>query len=146
MFWLPRLYTAPHFLGFRIPVYIGVLAGVGTQLIAFAAGALVYASLATRRSSWPRTILIARWIFGLCSIDFGLVHLTAFQDNVVYVPKWMPLGGEFWMIVTGICFVLAGLAILSGIQDVLAARLLALSCIAGRFHWRPDRYTGKGSP
>ena len=38
----------------------------------------------------------------------------------------MPLGGEFWTIVTGICFVLAGLAILSGIQDVLAARLLAL--------------------
>jgi hypothetical protein len=28
--------------------------------------------------------------------------------------------------VTGICFVLAGLAILSGILDVLAARLLAL--------------------
>ncbi len=38
----------------------------------------------------------------------------------------MPLGGEFWTIVTGICFVLAGLAIFSGIQDVLAARLLAL--------------------
>src|SRR5580700_9549933 len=35
-------------------------------------------------------------------------------------------GGEFWTIVTGICFVLAGLAILTGIQDVLAARLLAL--------------------
>ena len=38
----------------------------------------------------------------------------------------MPLGGEFWTIATGICFVLAGLAILFGIQDVLAARLLAL--------------------
>ena len=51
MFWLPRFYTAPHFLGFRIPVYIGVLAGVGMELIAFAAGALVYAALAKRRSS-----------------------------------------------------------------------------------------------
>ena len=38
----------------------------------------------------------------------------------------MPLGGEFWTIVTGICFVLAGLAILAGILDALAARLLAL--------------------
>jgi hypothetical protein len=38
----------------------------------------------------------------------------------------MPLGREFWVIVTGLCFVLAGLAILSGILDVLAARLLAL--------------------
>jgi uncharacterized membrane protein YphA (DoxX/SURF4 family) len=38
----------------------------------------------------------------------------------------MPQGQEFWVIVTGISFVLAGLAILSGIRDVLAARLLAL--------------------
>jgi uncharacterized membrane protein len=126
VFWLPRFYTAPHVLGFRIPVFIGVLGGVGTQLIAVAAGALVYASLATHSSSWPRTILTARWIFGVCSIDFGLAHLTGVKDNAVYVPKWMPLGGEFWTIVTGICFVLAGLAILSGKLDVLAARLLAL--------------------
>jgi uncharacterized membrane protein YphA (DoxX/SURF4 family) len=126
VFWLPRFFTAPHVLGFRIPVYIGVLGGFGTQLIVAAAGGLVYASLATHSSSWPRTILIARWIFGLCSIDFGLAHLTDVADNVVYVPKWMPLGGEFWVIVTGLCFVLAGLAILSGILDVLAARLLAL--------------------
>jgi uncharacterized membrane protein YphA (DoxX/SURF4 family) len=126
VFWLPRFYTAPHVLGFRIPVYIGVLGGVGTQLIVVAAGALVYGSMATHGSTWPRTILIARWIFGLCSVDFGLVHLTGVADNAVYVPKWMPLGGEFWTIVTGICFVLAGLAILSGILDVLASRLLAL--------------------
>jgi uncharacterized membrane protein YphA (DoxX/SURF4 family) len=126
VFWLPRFYTAPHVLGIRIPVYIGVLGGLGTQLVVAAAGALVYASLATHSSSRPRTILVARWIFGLCSIDFGLAHLTDVTDNVVYVPKWMPLGGEFWVIVTGICFVLAGLAILSGILDVLAARLLAL--------------------
>jgi uncharacterized membrane protein YphA (DoxX/SURF4 family) len=130
IFWLPRFYTAPHYLGFRIPVFIGVSAGLGIELIAFAGGALIYASLATRSSSWPQTILFARWIFGLCSIDFGLGHLTDLQDNVVYVPKWMPMGAEFWIIVSGICFVLAGLAILSGIQDVLAARLLGLMFLA----------------
>jgi uncharacterized membrane protein len=124
VFWLPRLYWAPHILGFRFSVCVGVLAGVGSQLIVAAAGALVYASLATHGSSWPRTILFARWIFGLCSIDFGLSHLTDLRDNVMYVPKWMPLGANFWIILTGICFVLAGLAILSGIQDVLAAWLL----------------------
>jgi uncharacterized membrane protein YphA (DoxX/SURF4 family) len=130
VFWVPRLYWAPHILGFQIPVYIGVLAGVGSQLIVVAAGALVYASLATQGSSWPRTVLFARWIFGLCSIDFGLGHLTDLKDNVVYVPKWMPLGAHFWIILTGICFVLAGLAILSGIQDVLAAWLLGLMFLA----------------
>lgn len=126
VFWLPRLYTAPHYLGYRVSVYVGVLAGVGMELIAFAAGALVYASLANRSSIWPRMILIARWIFGLCSIDFGLNHLMDISDNIVYVPAWMPLGAEFWIIVTGICFVVAGLAILAEIQDVLAARMLAL--------------------
>jgi surface polysaccharide O-acyltransferase-like enzyme len=38
----------------------------------------------------------------------------------------MPFGGVFWAVLTGIAFVIAGLAILSGIRDVLAARLLAL--------------------
>lgn len=130
IFWLPRLYTAPHYLGFRIPVVIGVTAGVGIELIAFAGGALVYASLATHSSSWPRTILVARWIFGLCAINFGVNHLDAVADNLFYVPKWMPLGQGFWVILTGICFVLAGLAILCAIQDVLAARLLALMFLA----------------
>jgi len=126
VFWLPRFYTAPLVLGFRIPVLIGVLGGFGTQLIVSAGGALVCASLAKRDSTWSRTVLIARWIFGLCSIDFGLAHLTDIKDMIVYVPIWMPLGKGFWVIATGICFVLAGLAILSGILDVLAARLLAL--------------------
>src|SRR6202167_871838 len=130
IFWLPRLYTAPHYLGFRIPVFIGVTAGVGIELIGCARGALVYASLATRSSSWPRTILITRWIFALCAINFGVNHLDAVADNLFFVPKSMPLGQAFWVILTGISFVLAGLAILSGIQDVLAARLLALLFLA----------------
>src|SRR6516164_867903 len=126
VFWLPRFYTAPLVLGFRIPVLIGVLGGFGAQLIVSAAGALICASLATRDSTWSRTLLVARWIFGLCSIDFGLAHLTDIKDNIVYVPTWIPLGREFWVIATGICFILAGLAILSGTLDVLAPRLLAL--------------------
>jgi len=130
VFWLPRLYTAPHYLGFRIPVFIGVTAGIGIELIACAGGALVYASLATRSSSWPRMILITRWIFALCAINFGVNHLDAVADNLFFVPKSMPLGQAFWVILTGISFVLAGLAILSGIQDVLAARLLALMFLA----------------
>jgi len=126
VFWLPRLYYAPHILGFRFSVCVGVLAGLGSQLIVFAAGALVFASPAAHESVRSRMIHIARWIFGLCSIDFGLSHLTDLHDNLMYVPKWMPLGAEFWIIVTGICFVLAGLAMLMGIQDVLAASLLGL--------------------
>lgn len=127
VFWLPRLYTAPHVLGVRIPVYIGVLGGMGTQLILVAAGAIVYASLSSPVSLLPERVSpAARWIFGVCSIDFGLAHLTGVKANSIFVPKWMPWGADFWTILTGICFVLAGLAVLVRILDVVAARLLAL--------------------
>ena len=42
-----------------------------------------------------------------------------------FVPHWLPFG-NFWLIFTGIAFVLAGCAIGSGIRDVLAAKCLAL--------------------
>jgi len=43
VFWLPRLYTAPHFLGLSIPIYVGVLAGVGHGTHRVRGGALIYA-------------------------------------------------------------------------------------------------------
>ena len=130
-FLFPRFYTAPHFLGNHPGVYIGVLAAVGQQLILVVAAVIVYASLGTRDSptsdsSWPAAAVICRWIFGLCSVAFGLAHMTGMQGVAPMIPKWMPFGGDFWTILTGIAFVLAGLAILSRILDVVAARLLAL--------------------
>jgi uncharacterized membrane protein len=127
VFWLPRLYTAPHLLGHRIGIYIGVLAGVAQQLILVAAAMIVYAAAAAPGSASPwKVALVARWIFGLCSINFGMGHLTGVQVTASFIPKWVPLAGSFWAIFTGICFVLAGLAILSRILGVLAARLLTL--------------------
>jgi hypothetical protein len=41
------------------------------------------------------------------------------------VPQWMPFR-NFWAVLTGIAFILAGSAICLGIRDVVAARLLAL--------------------
>jgi uncharacterized membrane protein YphA (DoxX/SURF4 family) len=130
-FLFPRFYTAPHFLGHRPGVYIGVLAGVGQQVILVIAAVIVYASQGAGNklsgdSLSPGAPLIARWTFGVCSIDFGLAHLTGIDAVVPMIPKWMPFGGEFWTVLTGVAFVLAGLAIVSGVLDVLAARLLAL--------------------
>jgi len=111
-FWLPRLITAPSILGHHPNVYIGVLAGLCTQLIVVAA--LV------------GTVPVNRWIFGSSAIAFGLAHLTGVRDNAPLVPNWMPLGGDFWVVLTGIAFVLAGIAILARVQDVLASQLLAV--------------------
>ncbi len=126
LFLVSRLYTAPHALGFRIGVLAGVSAGIAQQLILVVAAVIVYTSPPTPRTLSPAAALVARWIFGLCTVDFGLAHLTGIQSVTSMVPKWMPLGGEFWTVLTGIAFLLAGLAIVAGVQDVLAARLLAL--------------------
>jgi hypothetical protein len=125
LFPLPRFYTAPHYLGYHIAVYIGVLGSVCQQIILFVAAGVLW-SLAARGSLSQRTGRIARWTFGLCSVDFGLSHLTSVSTAVPFVPRWMPLGGPFWVVLTGIAFVLAGLGIVSGVLDVLAARLLGL--------------------
>jgi hypothetical protein len=130
-FLLPRFYTGPHFLGHHPSVYIGVSASVGQQLILAVAAMGVYASAGARRalspsSLSPAAIPVARWTFGLCSVAFGLAHLTAVREVAPMIPNWMPFGGAFWTVLTGTAFVLAGLAILSGILDALAARLLAL--------------------
>jgi uncharacterized membrane protein len=127
IFWTPRLHTAPAILGYRPDVYIGVLAGLGQQLILVAAGVVVYVSLTERRTPALQSVVrVARWLFGLSVIDFGLAHLTGTASVAALVPKWMPIGADFWTILTGIAFALAGIAILSSIQDVLAAKLLAL--------------------
>lgn len=127
LFWLPRFYTAPHALGFRFPVIIGLIGGVFMQLILVVAAAILYLSPSTRDSgSIQKVIPISRWTFGLAPISFGLVHLTAVAATARMIPPWMPLTPNFWVVLTGIAFAAAGLAILARVLDLLAARLLAL--------------------
>ena len=126
-FWLPRFYTAVHALGLHFAVVTGLFAGIGQQLILVAAAVIVYRS--PPGSGWPAQPGVPgliRWAFGLSSVAFGLAHLTGVGQVAAMVPPWMPLGGNVWAILTGMAFVFAGLAMLSRILDVLAARLLAL--------------------
>lgn len=124
IFWLPRLYWVPTILGATASSMTGVLAGIGSQLIVVCAAAILFAS--ARPVSADRLTTVVRWVFGLCSIDFGLQHLTNIARNAIYVPHWMPFGQPFWVAFTGVAFVLAGIAILSRTLDVVATRLLAL--------------------
>jgi uncharacterized membrane protein len=127
VFWLPRFYTAAQALGFRILVFVGVLGGVAQQMILVAGAVILYGSLGGRTpASRPEALRFARWIFGLGSINFGLQHFNSVKFVAAMVPKWMPFGGGFWAVVTGVAFVLAGVAILSRVLDVLAAQFLAL--------------------
>ncbi len=125
IFWLPRLYTAPHFLGFTAPVIVGVLGGFCRQLV-IVTGALLAYQCGAIGDCDPSggAVTTARWIIGLSSIDFGANHLEGVRDNLVYVPQWMPFGQQFWVIFTGVAFVLAGVAILARRFDGVAAWLL----------------------
>jgi uncharacterized membrane protein len=124
--WLARYYAGIHALGWRIDVLLGVSFGLGQQLLLVAPAAIIYVSIASTGSQFQaKTTIAACWMLGLPPIFFGLLHLVGVRVFASIVPHWL-LFGKFWAVFTGIAFILAGLAICSGIQDVLAARSLAL--------------------
>lgn len=124
LFSLPRLYTMPHRFGFHVTLILGVLAELFQQFIVVAGCMVFYAYFASPASRWTaKALVIARWILGLSGVLFGLAHLTNPKGPVHMIPHWMPFGAPIWILVSGIGFMLAGLAILSGILNVLAARL-----------------------
>jgi uncharacterized membrane protein len=124
--WLPRYDAGVHAYGWRIAVLLGVSFGLAQQVFLLAPAAIVYASTASPDSPLQqRTAIAARWMLGLPPIVFGLFHLAAIHIFASIVPQWMRFG-DFWAVLTGLAFILAGIAICSGIKDVLALRLLAL--------------------
>jgi len=124
--WLPRYHAGIHALGWRLDVLLGISFGLLQQVLLVSPAAIVYFSIASGDSLLQaRAIVAARWMLGLPPIFFGLLHLVGIRVFASIVPHWMRFG-YFWAGFTGIAFILAGVAICSGIKDVLAARLLAL--------------------
>jgi uncharacterized membrane protein len=124
--WLARYSAGIHTFGLRIDVLLGVTFGLAQQIMLIAPAAILYFCTASPDSpSQKRAAIAARWMLGVPPVIFGLFHLVALRVFATIVPQWMPFT-YFWAALTGIAFVLAGIAICSGIKDVLAARLLAL--------------------
>jgi uncharacterized membrane protein len=133
LFWVPRYFAMTHVLGFRIGIIVFAIGGVGAQLLLAVPASIVYVATATSGSIWrDRAITATRWMLGLPPITFGLGHLINLSAYGRFVPHWVPFG-LFWVVLTGIAFLLSGCAIISGIQDVLAARLLALMLLLFEF-------------
>jgi len=126
LFWVPRLYAMTHALGLRIGVVVFCVGGAAAQLLLAAPSPIIYVATAAPDSvRRGRAIIVARWILGLPPITFGLGHLINLHAYGRFVPPSVPFG-LFWVVLTGIAFLLAGSAIISGVRDVLAARMLAL--------------------
>ena len=126
LIWVPRFYVITHLLGFKIGAIVFVMGGIAAQVLLISPAAFIYAGSGTCNPVLRRRASIAgRWMLGVPPIIFGLGHLVSVSGYVRFVPRWVPFQ-SLWVVLTGISFMLAGCAIVTGIQSVLAARLLAL--------------------
>jgi hypothetical protein len=101
---------------------------IAMQLAIAAAGLIVYANTAKidaiDAALAARLTRLGRLTFGVCSLVFGGAHFVYMNMTAPLVPKWLPPTQEFWGYATGVGFVAAGVAILTGVQARLAAILV----------------------
>jgi uncharacterized membrane protein YphA (DoxX/SURF4 family) len=132
LLWLPRFAAVAHIYGFRVNILVFILSGLAQQLLLAAPAIVLYvAAERTATASQEKLTTIARWIFGLSPIAFGLGHVMNPPIMTRFVPHWIPFP-LFWAIFTGVAFILAGIAIAWGVHDLLAVRLLAVRLLAVR--------------
>jgi uncharacterized membrane protein len=109
----------------------GTYEGIAMQLAIAASGLIVYATAARidlqiDAALAARLSRLGQLAFGVCSLIWGGAHFIYMNLTAPLVPKWLPPGQVFWGYVTGVCFIAAGLAILTGVKARLAAILLTI--------------------
>ncbi len=134
LLWIPRILGSPQ-------VY-DVWGNFFEEFSLVIAGVVVYASLVPPDSVGARRRALINHVYGICVISFALEHLFYISGTASFVPKWIPPGQLFWAIATAICFVLAAVAILSGVLAGLASRLLTAMIVGFEaLVWAPKLFT-----
>ena len=131
LLWLPRVVGYPQLFG--------TWSGFLEEFALVVAAVVVYASRLPHDSARQiRTAQVGRLSFGVCVLSFGLSHFFAIPQTAAMVPEWIPPGQQYWAVATGVAHLLAGVAILSGVLDVLGSRLLTVMLATfGALVWAP---------
>jgi uncharacterized membrane protein len=131
-------YLVLWMLLFRVPLIVGAPTSSGLwwacgEIAVMIAGAwvLVVWFASDRGGKGPgfatgeKALAIARVLYGLGLITFGVAHFTFLERTVGMVPNWLPwhLG---WAYFTGGALIAAGVAVVVGVWARLAAMLSAL--------------------
>jgi uncharacterized membrane protein YphA (DoxX/SURF4 family) len=121
----------------HFPQIFGTWSGMAEQLVLLLAAIVLY--VRTEPAAAPSmTFNICQTLFGLCVISFGIIHFDALPQTAALVPRWIPPSKVFWAQATGVADIAAGIALLTGVQARLAARLLTAMFISfGIFVWLP---------
>lgn len=134
------------------PLQEGSYQSLGENAVVIAGAWVLYAWLATDRDRRQlgfavneKGVRIARVLYGLAMLAFGLSHFFYLQFTAPLIPGWL-LWPVFWAYFTGTTYLAAGAAILSGMWARLAALLSALQ-MAGflLLVWLPLILAGKMS-
>ena len=100
---------------------------IAMQLAIAAGGLIVYATTARIDAALAaRLTRVGGVAFGVCALVFGGAHFVYLNLTAPLVPKWLPPTQVFWAYATGVGFVAAGVAILTGVQARLAAILMTV--------------------
>ena len=118
------------------PGVVGYWSGVGETLVV-AAAALMLAR------AGDRGLLVARVLYGLALIPFGLAHFVYLKETASLVPAWLP-SPRAWAMFTGGAYIAAAGALLTGVRARLAS-VLATVQIGGftALVWLPLLASGK---
>lgn len=146
MLWV-LAFRVPNFV-FQTPVVL-VAWTFGSTAVMLAAAWTLYTWFADDRDrqrlgrlAGDDGVTIARRLYGLSLVPFGLAHFLYLDATTVLIPVWLPWP-ETWAYLTGVSFIAAGLAVTIGVWARPAASLSTVQLgLFGLSVWLPRVVAG----